>query len=305
MKILLAGECREGRLAEDVFELFGFAASLDAEVSLVIVGSPDDLPAFEGRIYFADVRDYGEYSPEVHTRLVMRAVDQERPDAVVFLHSSYGWDLAPRVASAMNVAQVSGVAGIDGEGYTVDCCNGKMRRTVRPMTSSVVLTLQPGAFSARTPQGVPEVFRIDADPDSTVEFLGSRPPEAGVDLSRASVIVSAGRGVGKKENVDLVQNLAAALGGEIGASRPVVDAGWLERSRQIGTSGQSVSPELYVACGISGAIQHLAGMKEAGFILAVNTDRDAPIGDVADLFVVADLVQFLPALTAKIEARLR
>ena len=303
MKLLLAGECREGRLAEEVAELFGFAASLGVEAAMVLVGFPGDLPSFGGRLYFADACKYREYNPEVHKRLVMQAIDRERPDVVVFLHSSYGWDLAPRVAAAMKVAQISGVTGIDGEGFTVDSCNGKMRRTLKPLTSSVVLTLQPGAFSALRLQGVPEVLGIDADQASTVEFLGSRPPEAGVDLSRASVIVSAGRGVGKKEHVDLVRNLAAALGGEIGASRPVVDAGWLERSRQIGASGQSVAPELYVACGISGAIQHLAGMKGAGFIIAVNTDRDAPIVDVADILVVADLQQFLPVLTAKICAQ--
>ena len=303
MKLLLAGECREGRLAEEVAELFGFAGLLGVETAMVLVGFPGDLPSFGGRLYFADAGKYGEYNPEVHKRLVMQAIDRERPDAVVFLHSSYGWDLAPRVAAAMKVAQISGVTGIDGEGYTVDSCNGKMRRTLKSLTSSVVLTLQPGAFSALRLQGVPKVLGIDADQASTVEFLGSRPPDAGVDLSRASVIVSAGRGVGKKEHVDLVRNLAAALGGEIGASRPVVDAGWLERSRQIGTSGQSVAPELYVACGISGAIQHLAGMKGAGFIIAVNTDRDAPIVDVADILVVADLQQFLPVLTAKICAQ--
>jgi electron transfer flavoprotein alpha subunit len=270
---------------------------------MLLVGSPDDLPAFEGRLYFADAREYGEYNPEAHKRLVMEAVERERPDAVAFLHSSYGWDLAPRVAATMRAAQVSGVTGIDGGGYRVDSCNGKMCRTVSPLTPNVVLTLQPGAFPSPQLSGAPEVVRIDADPVSKVEFLGRRQPDEVVDLSRAQVIVSAGRGVGKQEHVDLVRDLAAALGGEIGASRPVIDAGWLERSRQIGISGQTVAPGLYVACGISGAIQHVAGMKGSGLILAVNTDQEAPIGDVADVFVVADLVQFLPALTARIKAR--
>jgi electron transfer flavoprotein alpha subunit len=303
MKVLLVGECRAGRLIDDVGELSGFAEALGAEAAMVLVGSPDDLPDFGGRLYFADVRDYGEYSPEVHKRLVLAAVEQEHPDVVAFLHSSYGWDLAPRIAGAMKVAQVSSVTGIDGGGYAVDSCNGKMRRTLMPLTSSVVLTLQPGAFAAPQSSGVPEVIAIEVDRTSSVEFLGCRQPESGVDLSRAQVIVSAGRGVGKQENIDLVRDLAAALGGEVGASRPVIDAGWLERSRQIGTTGQTVAPALYVACGISGAIQHVAGMKTSSFILAINTDRDAPIGELADALVVADLVQFLPALTARLEAR--
>ncbi|NTU59358.1 MAG: electron transfer flavoprotein subunit alpha/FixB family protein [Chlorobiaceae bacterium] len=300
MKALLVGECRDGRLAGEVAELFGFAAVSGAEASLVLVGNPDGVPAFGGRLYFADAREYGEYNPDVHKRLVMQAVERECPDVVVFLQSSYGWDLAPRLAAAMNVAQVSGVTGIDDGGYAVDSCNGKMRRTVKPLTSSAVLTLQPGAFPAPAEQGVPELIRLDADRSSGIEFLGSSQPETGADLSRASAIVSAGRGVGSEKHVDLVRGLAEALGGEVGASRPVIDAGWLERSRQVGSSGQTVSPALYVACGISGSIQHLAGMKGAGYILAVNTDRDAPIGDVADVFVVADLVQFLPALTARL-----
>ena len=135
-----------------------------------------------------------------------------------------------------------------------------------------------------------------------MELLRYEQPEAGgPDLSRAEVIVSAGRGVGQREQMVLVRALAEALSGEVGASRPVVDAGWLEHSRQIGSTGQVVAPVLYVACGISGAVQHVAGMKGSGFVLAVNTDREAPIGEVADLLVVADLVQFLPALVSKLK----
>jgi electron transfer flavoprotein alpha subunit len=134
-----------------------------------------------------------------------------------------------------------------------------------------------------------------------VTFLGYEAAEAkGVDLAKAEVIVSAGRGVGKMENVQVIAALARALGGELGASRPVVDGGWVEHSHQVGTTGQTVSPKLYIACGISGAIQHLAGMKKSGFIVAINKDKDAPIGEVADVLVVADVMQFVPALTAKL-----
>ena len=115
----------------------------------------------------------------------------------------------------------------------------------------------------------------------------------GVDLSKSEVIVSAGRGVGKPENVAIIEDLAKALGGDYGASRPVVDSEWADHTRQVGTTGQTVSPKLYVACGISGAIQHLAGMKKSEFVVAINTDRDAPIGEVADVLVVADLKEFL------------
>lgn len=268
---------------------------------MVLAGSVDDLPAFDGRLYRAEGGH--EFDATFHKRLVLAAVERERPDAVVFLHSSYGWDIAPRVAFAIQSAQVSGVVGLDDGGYVVECCNGKMLRTVTPLTDFAVLTIQPGAFAAAPMAGSLEVIAIEAEPDAAIEFLGCIEPERGIDLSRAEVIVSAGRGIGSAEQVELVRALASALGGEVGASRPVVDAGWLERARQVGSSGQSVSPSLYVACGISGAIQHLAGMKGSGFVLAVNTDRDAPIASVADVLVVADLAEFLPALTTAIRAR--
>jgi electron transfer flavoprotein alpha subunit len=115
------------------------------------------------------------------------------------------------------------------------------------------------------------------------------------------VIVSAGRGIGKKDNVEIILALARALGGELGATRPVVDAGWVEHTRQVGSSGQTVSPKLYVACGISGAIQHIAGMKKSDFIVAINKDKEAPIGEVANVLIVADVMQFVPALTARLQ----
>ena len=303
MKVLLVAECRNGKLAGDYGELLGFARCLGASASMVLVGYPEELPRFDGRLHFADAREYGEYNPDVHKRLVLQAVEVERPDYIVLMHSSYGWDLAPRVAAKMRAAQVSEVAAIADAGFVTACCNGKMRRTVRPLTQCAVLTLQPGAFPVEPALGHPQLSPLETLKDASVELLRYEPPaDGGIDLSRAKVVVSAGRGVGMREHVEHVRALAEALGGEVGASRPVVDAGWLEHGRQVGSSGQTVAPALYVACGISGAIQHVAGMKGAGFVLAVNTDRDAPIGDVADLLVVADLAQLLPVLVAKLRS---
>jgi electron transfer flavoprotein alpha subunit len=166
-----------------------------------------------------------------------------------------------------------------------------------------VVTLQAGAFGlAEPPTGSPEVKEVAAVASGPISFTGYEEAEAGgVDLSKSEVIVSAGRGVGKPENVAIIEDLAKALGGDYGASRPVVDSEWVEHNRQVGTTGQTVSPKLYVACGISGAIQHLAGMKKSEFIVAVNTDKDAPIGEAADVLVVADLKQFIPVLTEKLK----
>lgn len=300
MKALLVAECRQGRLAAGWAELAGFAGTMGATAAMVLVGTPDDLPGFDGPLYFADIRESGAYNPELHRNLVLEAVEAEHPELVVFLHTSYGWDLAPRITAALRSAQVSAVSGIDGGGFVTPCCNGKMRRTVTPTTPRAVLTIQPGAFAPAQRGGVPQLRPLAASAAPAIRHLGTRPASMeGIDLTHAPVVVSAGRGVGRRENVGLVRELAAVLGGEVGASRPVVDAGWLEHGRQVGSTGQEVSPELYVACGVSGAVQHLAGMKGSGFVLAVNTDRDAPIGEVADLLVVADLVEFLPALAAR------
>lgn len=301
MKTLLVGEYREGKLLDSTYELFGCASQLGAETALFLVGSEAQLPAYNGTLYLADAAKYGEYNPDQHKVLLLQAIERENPDYVVFVHSSYGWDLAPRVAAGLKVAQVSEIIGIAADGFEVGCCNAKMRRTVKPVTPKAVLTIQAGAFQPQQPGGTPQVQRLDAEPTATVEFVGYEPAEEkGVDLARAEVIVSAGRGIGKKENVPVIAALAKALGGELGASRPVVDAGWVDHGHQVGTTGQTVSPKLYVACGISGAIQHLAGMKKSDFIVAVNKDKDAPIGEVADVLVVADVMQFAPALTARL-----
>ena len=304
MKALLICEYREGKLLASSYELVAFADKLGADRAMVLIGSAAELPRFNGKLYLADVAQYGEYNPYLHKQIVLDAVKREDPDCVVFLHSSYGWDLAPRVAAGLKAGQVSEIVGINEGKYEVGLCNAKMRRTVIPRTGKAVLTIQAGAFTfSGEPQGSPQVEKLElSGAASALEFAGYEPAQKKeVDLSSAEVIVSAGRGVGKKENVAIIAALAKALGGELGASRPVVDAGWVEHSRQVGTTGQIVAPKLYVACGISGAIQHIAGMKKSEFVVAINKDKDAPINEVADVLVVADLMQFVPALTAKLQ----
>jgi electron transfer flavoprotein alpha subunit len=301
MKTLLIGEYREGKLLESTYELLGFAAQLGAESALLLVGSDSQLPACSGTLYLADAATCGEYNPDLHKQLILDAVQQENPDFIVFLHSSYGWDLAPRIAATLKKAQISEIIAITATGFEVGCCNAKMRRNVQANSGTAILTIQAGAFPVLQPGGTPTIKKLTAAGSGALEFVGYEPAEKkDVDLGKAEIIVSAGRGIGKKDNVPVILALAKALGGELGASRPVVDAGWVEHSHQVGTTGQTVSPKLYVACGISGAIQHLAGMKKSDFILAINKDKDAPIGEVADVLVVADVLQFVPALTAKL-----
>lgn len=304
MKVLLVAEYREGKLLGNIDELLGFASKLAAETAVFLVGKDNMLPSFSGRLYLADVEKHREYNPEGHKALLLTVVEKEQPDLIVFSHSSYGWDLAPRLAYALKASQISEVVAIDDSGFVVPACNAKLRRQVKSLSSCTVLTLQAGAFQAIEPgDSHPALIAIDTATTPLVDFTGyEAAAKGGVDLTKASVIVSAGRGIGKPENISMIASLAQALGGEYGASRPVVDAEWVEHNRQVGTTGQSVAPKLYVACGISGAIQHLAGMKKSEFIVAINTDRDAPIGEIADVLVVADLKQFVPFLTEKLKA---
>lgn len=303
MKILLIAESREGKLLGGSYELMAFAEKMGGEALMFIVGSEGALPKFDGKLYLADASAVGEYNPDLHKQLILELVEKESPDMVAFCHSSYGWDLAPRVAFALKAAQVSEIVDVVDGVPVVPVCNAKLRRDVKTNTAKTVVTIQAGAFGlTEEPAGSPSVEKVSADAAGRVVFTGYEQAESGgVDLGKAKVIVSAGRGIGKPENVAMVAELAKALGGEYGASRPVVDSEWVEHNRQVGTTGQTVAPKLYVACGISGAIQHLAGMKKSEFIVAINTDKDAPIGDVADVLVVADLKQFVPAFTEKIK----
>lgn len=304
MKTLLVAEYRDGKLLSSTYDLVAFAQQLGADSAMFLAGSDSCLPQYDGTLYLADSSRYGEFNPAVHKQLLLDVIAREQPDMVVFSHSSYGWDLAPRIALALEAAQVSEVVDIVDGVAVSPVCNGKLRREVKGRTSQTVVTLQAGAFSLGSePVGSPQVKHVETDAVPRVEFNGYEESEAGgIDLSKAEVIVSAGRGIGKPENLQIIQDLAKALKGEYGASRPVVDSEWADHTRQVGTTGQTVSPKLYVACGISGAIQHLAGMKKSEFVVAVNTDKDAPIGEVADVLVVADLNQFVPALIERLSA---
>ena len=305
MKTLLVAEFREGKLRTKYSQLIAFAQGLPNETAMFLVGSPGELPQFNGSLYLADDAKYGEYNPTVHKQLLLDVIAKEQPDMIVFHHSSYGWDLAPRIAVALKAALVSEVIALDDGVPVVPVCNAKLRRKVKAKSAQTILTLQAGAFGMEEdPIGTPTVIPVDTAASGKVQCSGYEAAQiGGVDLTKSEIIVSAGRGVGKPENIAIVQALAKALGGEYGASRPVVDAGWVDHDRQVGTTGRTVTPKLYVACGISGAIQHLAGMKKSDFIVAINTDKDAPIGEVADVLVVADLKQFLPVLTEKLLAR--
>jgi electron transfer flavoprotein alpha subunit len=250
------------------------------------------------------------YTAEASAAAIKAAIQACGADLILVSNTPTGWDVAPRIAAALDAAFVSDCfqvsAGADGLVFKRRVFNGKLDAKITTKSEKVVATVQPGARApfAGASEGSVEKLSVAIDPAAfRSRFVEIKKSEAkGVDLSKASIIVSGGRGVGAPDKFpEVIKPLADALGGAMGASRPVVDAGWLPHEYQVGSSGQVVSPKLYIACGISGAIQHLVGMKTSNYIIAINKDPDAPIFEVANLGVVADLFEIVPALTAAVK----
>ena len=216
MKIVLVAEYRDKKLLASCNELMDFANRLDCESVMCLVGSENALPGYDGKLYLADVEDYGEYNPDGHKQFILDVAEKEQADMVAFSHSSYGWDLAPRVAFALKAAQVSEIVEVVDGVPVVPVCNGKLRRDVQVKTEQSVVTIQAGAFGlSEDPTGTPTIEKITGKIEGRVEFTGYEQAQGGgVDLGKAQVIVSAGRGIGKPENVVMIANLAKALGGE-------------------------------------------------------------------------------------------
>ena len=303
MKALIVGEYIDGNLRESFYELVAFTKKMNIESVGFVVAPKDISVEYEGTIYISDIAKFGEYSPRLHKELIIQLAKMKDVDFIIFSHSSYSWDIAPRIAARMKIAQISEIIDTDGEFFIVPFCNGKLRRKIGKYSTKAVLTLQSGAFD-QVKSGfakIEEFNPILSSVTTTIKFLRYKKPEKKeIDLTKADIIVSIGRGIGKRDNIEMINNLAKIIGGEIGASRPVVDTGWIDEYRQVGVTGQVVSPKIYIACGISGAIQHLSGMKKSNFIIAINKDKEAPIREVADVFVAADLLEFVPILTDKL-----
>jgi len=242
---------------------------------------------------------------------IRAAVDASGADLILISNTPSGWDIAPRIAAGLDAAFISDCFKIEVDGgnlfFSRRVFNGKLDARLSTTSDVVVVSMQPGCAEPFDGSGDGSVTPLDVSLSADalrVKFLEIKKSDSsGVDLSKADVIVSGGRGVGAPEKFpEVIQPLADALGGAMGASRPVVDAGWLPHEYQVGSSGQVVTPKLYIAAGISGAIQHLVGMKGSNYIIAINKDPDAPIFEVANVGVVGDLFEIVPALTKAVTA---
>ncbi|TFG95594.1 MAG: electron transfer flavoprotein subunit alpha/FixB family protein [Myxococcales bacterium] len=320
-RILIVAEIGNGKLREASYELASVAESVGSAtgraVKSLVAGKGIGALAEEfakkggGEVYAADHELLAANNVEAQAAAIRAAVAASGADLVLISNTPSGWDVAPRVAAALDAAFISDCFRIDSEGgklaFHRRVFNGKLDATLVAADGPMVATVQPGAtapFSGATEGKVQKLDVALAADKLGARFVEVKQAESkGVDLSKADVIVSGGRGVGAPEKfTEVIKPLADALGGAMGASRPVVDAGWLPHAYQVGSSGQVVQPKLYIACGISGAIQHLVGMKTSNYIIAINKDVDAPIFEVANLGVVADLFEIVPALTKAILA---
>lgn len=315
--IFVITEHRDNKFKPITSELLVFAQRVSRDfgqpVAAVVLGSGtaplvDELKTKKiDRVVHVDDPQLGEYRPDAYVETLRSLIEKEKPFLVLIGHTTQGMDFAPRLAVALHRPLIAGCVEYEKQGdrliLTRQIFNAKMNMKTAPRGEPPYLaTGSPGAFPGDEVEGGgnAEVVAFPAAlPETPQRKLIERveAPKGKADLTAASVIVAGGRGLKEKQNFNLVFELAEAMGGSVGASRPVVDAEWLPREYQIGSSGQTVSPKLYIAIGISGAIQHLVGMQSSRCIVAINKDAEAPIFKTAHYGIVDDLFKVVPALT--------
>ena len=317
--ILTFAEQRDGKLRraslETVSEARRLAGPLAASVTTVVIGPGSEALAAEltaqgaDRVVVFDDPAFGSYATESYARALAQATSEAKPSVVLVPFTAMGKDLAPRVAAKIGAGLASDCVALEvKDGRLVarrPMYAGKAYATVEWAGEPQMATLRPNVFPLGPKDGgrPVEIVRGASDASARAKVTGvSATSQGKIQLSEAQIIVSGGRGLKGPENFHLVESLAEALGAAVGASRAIVDAGWVDHQLQVGQTGRTVSPSLYVACGISGAIQHLAGMSSSKYIVAINKDKDAPIFKVADYGIVGDLFEVLPRLTEAAKA---
>ena len=305
--VLCVLETRDGALRKVSHEVVAAGRRIGAKVdALVLASGPvsGDLPSAD-RVLTATHADFARYNPDGFAETVAKHAGSY--DAIVFAATATGKDLAPRVGAKLGVSVATDVTDLGVEGGKVIATRpvyaGKALQKVRLNGKPALVSVRPNTFVADGTAGGRETVSVEV-PSFTPRVVVKEvkaPAAAALDVSEATIIVSGGRGLKEPANFALLESLAAAIGGAaVGASRAVVDAGWRDHAAQVGQTGKTVSPSLYIAVGISGAIQHLAGMRTSKVIVAINRDKDAPIFKVADYGIVGDLFEIVPRLTEEI-----
>ncbi len=322
--IWVFAEHRDGVLNKGSLELLGcgyeLGKILGEELCAVLLGEnvshlTDELSAYGAeKVYLADDKNLKIYQTNTYTNVISEIIEKHNPGIVLYSATYTGRDLAPRIAQRLQV------------GLTADCTEltidekekcllqtrpafgGNIMATiVTPRTRPQMATVRPGVMKTISKKSKVKIIKckvqLNTSDIKTKIFEVIKKGHRGVNLSDAKIIVGGGRGIRAKHGVKLLEALAEVIGGEVGGSRVVVENGWIPKERQIGQTGLSVSPDLYIACGISGSVQHRAGMQNSKIIIAINMDPDAPIFSVADYGIVGDLFEIVPALTKALESK--
>jgi len=307
-------EQRDGALRKISFEVVTGAQRLGQPVEAVVCGAGavqgvDRVAKFGAdKIVTLTNPAFARYAPEAFAQALAERAKQAGYRAIVFAASATGKDLAPRVAAKLGVAVAGDLTDLKAEGDVVVVTRpvyaGKALLKVKVVSQPAVLSLRPNVFTPveRPKAATTETVAVNVAPGRVTVREIKAAPAGTLDVAEAQVIISGGRGLKEPANFKVLEELAQAFGGRaaVGASRAVVDAGWRAHADQVGQTGKTVSPSLYIAVGISGAIQHLAGMRTSKVIVAINKDKDAPIFKVADYGVVGDLFEIVPKLTEEI-----
>ncbi len=315
-EVLVLVDATDGSVKKPTLELLTAARAL-GEPAAVVVDAPGTAEALTAqlaeygaaKVYVAEGDDIAGYSVAPKAEALAAVVEQASPAAVLVSSNSENKEIAARLAVKIGSGLLYDAVGVEADGtVTQQIFGAAVTVTAKAAKGVPVITVRPNSFAPEPSTGAAEVVPVsvtvsDAGKaaqivDTVVEEKGSRP-----QLSDASVVVSGGRGIGKADNFEIIEKLADSLGAAVGASRAVVDAGWVPHTMQVGQTGVTVSPQLYIAVGISGAIQHRAGMQTSKTIVAINKDAEAPIFELADFGVVGDLFAVAPQLTDEITKR--
>lgn len=317
-EIFCLAEHRRGELRAVSFEVLSKARQLGkqlgAEVVAILLGAKvsefaKKLSSYADRVMVLDDERLREFNQAQYQRILCPLIKEQNPVAVMMGHTAFGMDLAPSLAVECNLPLATDCVDIivdDGRLRAIrQMYGGKVNALVSfPSAEHCMLTLRQGDCPIEEKKSAGPISAMAPPANLNSEgkrFIGYVDPEIGeVDICQANILVAVGRGIKKKENLSIVQELADVTGGAVACSRPVVDSEWLAKDRQVGQSGKTVKPKLYLAIGISGAFQHVTGMRGSETIVAINKDPNAPIMSVADYAIVDDLFKVLPALTSKI-----
>lgn len=312
-QILIIAELDENRLKPVTFELAVLAKQMESNpenILLVIAGTEPENAARETAeqtgldVLCVTVTGTEFITSDIRKDIASSAAERFKPAFILCPHTSEGTDFAPGLAVRLSAACISAVNGItageDGSFlFSRSICGGQFNAFVKPGTKPAVIMVQPGLFPAADAQAEPGqvISETYAAKTGHIRMTGiEKSRESSSELGQAKVIVSAGRGIGNRENLDAIRRFAALFpGSAVGGSRPLIDMGWLEYRYQVGITGTVVSPPVYIACGISGSTQHIAGMRTSGYVIAINSDPHAAIFNVSDLCIVDDIIGFIEA----------